>query len=283
MLNKYMTNRAGFTFIEMAIVLVIVGILVGTGLTMFGKTLETSQRKDALARLEDDKSAFLLYVQYQGKTPKNPAYDARVKWYHLLGVTPWDVWNNEVKYVYSANIDTTLTNVCSRLTNPAVVASNWISLTDKTKTPEEVYSSAGGTAKNTIVALFVSGGAKNADNLGDLYDSTNGTGNPYVKDYLSENFDDLVVPITAAEMYEAMKDQCMALVTVVDGRSAPGSMYYLYNADTHQDVGSANWTNSVTARVPLNTNLEVHTDANGVGLAIKAQTVNANPTTINLP
>jgi prepilin-type N-terminal cleavage/methylation domain-containing protein len=62
-------KEPGFTLIEMAVVLVIVGILVGGFIGSFAQRIETTKRENTKKQLEDIKMAFLGFVSAEGRLP----------------------------------------------------------------------------------------------------------------------------------------------------------------------------------------------------------------------
>lgn len=62
-------NISGFTLIELAIVLVIVGVLMGSFIGSLASRIETTQRNEAKKQLEDIKAAILGFAAAEGKLP----------------------------------------------------------------------------------------------------------------------------------------------------------------------------------------------------------------------
>lgn len=63
------SNQAGFTLVELAIVLVIVGVLLGGFIGTLSSRIESTQRSNAQDQLEDIKSALLGYASAKGRLP----------------------------------------------------------------------------------------------------------------------------------------------------------------------------------------------------------------------
>lgn len=285
--KKIFSGQSGFSFIEISVVLIIIGILTGAGMLLFGKTLESGQRKQTLERLKASKDALLLFAENRGQLPLSDA-----SYYTLIGSSMVDVWNQPISYKVSENVDAALSAafdpaLCGKLKKPTT-ASNWLTYND-TEINGLDYK-ADGTGERAAVALLLSGGARDADgNEADgalrFFDGGNATG-PYVRKYPAENFDDIVVAITADEMYNAIRDNfCMATVTVTDSR-AIGDYYYIYNRTAAKDIGSANWPETITAKVLFGEQIEIRDASGGGGNLIPANvplpvTIIANPTAIS--
>ena len=63
------TTYAGFTLIEMAVVLVIVGLLLGGMLVPLAAQMETDRRKETAATLESIREALIGYAVINGRLP----------------------------------------------------------------------------------------------------------------------------------------------------------------------------------------------------------------------
>jgi len=66
--NRIKTN-GGFTLIEIAVVLVIVSLLLGSFISSLSSRVETTRRNDTFNQLEDIKSALLGFASAQGRLP----------------------------------------------------------------------------------------------------------------------------------------------------------------------------------------------------------------------
>ncbi|MCK5002498.1 MAG: type II secretion system protein [Gammaproteobacteria bacterium] len=68
-INKSLLIQKGFTLVELAIVLVIVGVLLGGFIGTLASRIESTQRSNTQDQLEDIKSALLGYVSAEGYLP----------------------------------------------------------------------------------------------------------------------------------------------------------------------------------------------------------------------
>lgn len=66
MIRKNHQKQSGFTLIELAVVLVIIGVLLGSFLGTLGARIDTTRRAEAQAELERIKSALLGYTYSSG-------------------------------------------------------------------------------------------------------------------------------------------------------------------------------------------------------------------------
>ena len=65
----FQRNQSGFTLIEIAVVLVIIGILVGSFIGTFADRIETTRRENTSKQLEDIRSAILGFASAHGRLP----------------------------------------------------------------------------------------------------------------------------------------------------------------------------------------------------------------------
>lgn len=111
-------SQKGFSLIEMAVVLVIVGLLLGGLLVPLSTQMESDRRKETTATLESIRDALLGYAVINGRlpcpdisTPRDGLADActsganqitvRGLPYATLGVSATDAWGNP--WVYAVN------------------------------------------------------------------------------------------------------------------------------------------------------------------------------------
>src|ERR1035437_4340677 len=66
---KHMKTTHGFTLVELAIVLVIVALILGTGLTLLSAQQEQRRIEDTNARLSDAREALIGFAIANGRLP----------------------------------------------------------------------------------------------------------------------------------------------------------------------------------------------------------------------
>lgn len=67
-MNKF-NSQSGFTLVEIAVVLVLVGLLLGSFIGSITQRIETSQRENTKSQLDDIKTALLGFVSAHGRLP----------------------------------------------------------------------------------------------------------------------------------------------------------------------------------------------------------------------
>lgn len=68
-MNKIFREQKGFTLVELAIVLVIIGLIVGAGITVWRTTLESTRLSTTKSNLENIKSAVINFAMANGRLP----------------------------------------------------------------------------------------------------------------------------------------------------------------------------------------------------------------------
>ena len=181
-------KASGFTLIEMAVVMVIVGILISITATILPTMIQSAKIKKARAVLEKFDYAMEGYISATGRCPcpdtdndglenRNDsgtvddasddtctAYTGSLP-YLTLGLSSGnDNWQNPVIYgVYEDMIKTSTSGLCAGLDNFILTPNpDWLRTT-----------SAGGS--NNQAYIIISGGPKNKDGLNGYFDGLNGS------------------------------------------------------------------------------------------------------------
>jgi prepilin-type N-terminal cleavage/methylation domain-containing protein len=115
------TDRSGFTLIELAIVLVIVGLLVGVGsgmVSVLSQAIKVRQTRDSL---DENVQAIASWASANNSIPTTATFDTVAK-------SKYDSWGRAFIYLYDTNLNTapiTKDTICGRrTTNITVTDSN---------------------------------------------------------------------------------------------------------------------------------------------------------------
>lgn len=242
-------KEKGFALIEIAIVMVIIGILMGGGVSIFRVLNERKTRNNTIDYLKEVKEALITYADIKGYLPypdtdsdglPGPLLVTR----HLgtipyadadMGVQPKDSWSRNLKYEINSNLYTDRTTTCLTLRSTSPLSGN----------PEVIDADGTGTAF-PVAAVIVSAGPMDADSDGDVFDNVttvpytgnNITGNPnYIRrtptTAAGDEFDDMVTYIGKNELSGKI---CKYPVLKVDNNS--GSTVYVYNQTELRDIDS---------------------------------------------
>ena len=212
------SGQKGFTLIEIAIVMVIIGLLTGGGISMLKLLTERKSRNDNLEYLQQARDAIISFANINGRlpyadtsTPPDGTEDSNQTLGTLpfltLSLPPTDSYKRFVKYEVNSALITNRQTTCNTLL---------VALTGR---PSVVDTD--GSSTSSVAAILISAGPSDFDSNGDPFDDiTTGTyqgnntnGTPYIKsppvDNATDRFDDVVVFIGGYELYS--KIDCAAL------------------------------------------------------------------------
>lgn len=262
-------NNSGFTLLEIAIVMVIIGLLTGGGISLMKVLTERKARNGAVDYLQQARSALISYTANNGRLPwadGSPAgsvdglEDTGVTNgflpYMTLQMAPSDPYKRILRYEVNANLATNRSATCAALRS---------GLTAR----PFVMDADGAAAAFSVAVALVSAGPQDADANGNVFDDfnvggyqgNNANGNPnYLRHPPTQDFDDLTVYIGGNELFG---DVCEYLDLAVNNTS--GARIYVHDVNRGSDIGSVNNSASVLYSIISGTRIEVRTAANGGG------------------
>jgi prepilin-type N-terminal cleavage/methylation domain-containing protein len=198
--KKIIPDSSGFTLIEMAVVLVIVGIIISIVATVLPSLIKSSRVKKARALQEKVDYAIQGYVAANGRLPfadkgtlgkedsQTPTYFGNLPFITLGLSSGDDAWGKRFKY--GVNKDLTTTNAG----NFGVALKTACS--DDPVNPDKLYVNINGTLTH-MAYVIVSGGLKDEDGIRGLFDGLNGVDDAVFDDpnriIESDVYDDLMV------------------------------------------------------------------------------------------
>ena len=263
-----LATRHGFTLIEIAIVMIIIGVLAGGGAFVMGMLTQRKARNESIDYLEQAKEAVLSYASTQGTLPQASANtdgtvtdgDGQADGffpYFDLKVRPTDLYKRVLKYEINPQLDTDLTTTCNALKGGL-------------SGDPDVVDGDGSVSAFSVAAVLVSSGPMDADEDGDVFDvitsavglheGDNTDGDPnYLRYPPNDDFDDLVVYIGEHELYSMV---CEYLSLAVINSSA--STVYVYNHTASSNLGTLNAGDSDSYEILSGTQVSVR-DANNSG------------------
>jgi prepilin-type N-terminal cleavage/methylation domain-containing protein len=231
-------DRRGFTLIEIAVVMVIIGILAGGGVSLMRVLTERKARNEALTFLKDTQTGLIAFADRTGRLPyadsdgdglENSGVTSGTLPYRTLLTTPTDAYKRPLRYAINPNLGANRASACSALRTGLSGA-------------PQVVDADGPPAAFPIAAVLVSAGPMDADGDGNVFDdvaagthqgdNTDGTPN-YLRHPPVTGFDDLVVYVGGNELYSCL---CEYLSLAVNNHS--GSMVYVHDIGRGSDVGS---------------------------------------------
>jgi prepilin-type N-terminal cleavage/methylation domain-containing protein len=263
-------NQQGFTLIEIAVVLVIIGLLAGGGVSLMRVLTERKARNEALSYLKDTQFALIGYAERTGRLPwadndgdgtENSGVNNGTLPYYTLQVAPRDTYKRVLRYALNPNLGTSRSLSCSALRAGLTGA-------------PLVVDADGATAPFPVAAIIVSAGPMDSDIDGNVFDrlaagthqGDNTDGQPnYLKNPPVAGFDDLGIYIGANELYTYL---CEYSSLAVNNHSA--SAVYVYETGQSTDLGSVPAGGSGSFNVLSSSSVELRNGPGGSGTIVSS-------------
>ena len=262
--SRCFEGKNGFTLIEMAIVMIIIGVLSGGGAFVMGMLTERKARNESIDYLHQAREALISYASTQGVLPsadtdQDGTGDGAASGgfpYLDLKLKPTDFYKRALRYEVDSSLTTDLQTACSALKAGLAGA-------------PDVVDGDGSTTAFPVAAILVSSGPMDADGDGNILDSitagthqgNNTTGVPnYIRFPPTETFDDLVLYIGEHELYSEL---CEYLALAVINSSA--STVYVYNHTAGSNLGTLTAGDSGSYQILSGTQASVRDANNGGG------------------
>ncbi len=263
----------GFTLVEIAIVMVIIGVLTGGGVSLMKVLTERKARNGSLEYLQQVRLTLIGFAESQGRLPwadgdadglEDNGTTLGSLPYQTLQLGPVDAYSRVLRYEVNAQLTANQTTTCAALRGglagrPAVVDAD------------------GATTAFSVAMVLVSPGAMDADSNGNLLDDintgthqgNNANGNPNYLRYppLTGSFDDLTAYLGGNELFA---DMCEYLNLAVNNGS--GATVYVYDVNQASDLGTVAAGNAALYSVSSGTRVELRSAANGGGAIVTPTT-----------
>lgn len=264
-------DKGGFTLVEIALVLIIIGILAGGGVSLLGMLTERKARNESVEYLAQCRETLIGHALSQGALPLASADadgtitdgDGQASGffpYLDLKMRPQDFYRRTLRYEVNPNLTTNRAASCSAL--KATLSGS-----------PSVVDADGSSSAFSVAAAVVSAGPMDADGNGNPFDvissgshqGDNTDGNPnYLRHPPTDTFDDLVVYIGDHELYGRL---CEYVVLAVNNNS--GSTVYVYDRTRGSDLGSiAGGGLPASYDVLSGTRVEIRSAAGGGGAIV---------------
>ena len=268
--SRCFEKKNGFTLIEMAIVMVVIGLLAGGGTFVMGMLTERKARNESIDYLHQAKEALISYASTQGILPsadtdQDGTGDGATAGgfpYLDLKLKPTDFYKRVLRYELNPNLSTDLQTTCSALK------------TGLSGVPDVVDGDGSSTAFS-VAAVLVSSGPMDADGDGNILDSVttgthqgnNTTGVPnYIRFPPTETFDDLIVYIGEHELYSEL---CEYVTLAVNNSCGVGIDAYAFDLTRGILLGQVIPSNTDSWEILSGTKVEVR-DGLGGGASVLA-------------
>jgi prepilin-type N-terminal cleavage/methylation domain-containing protein len=268
MRRRLLSNAYGFTLLEIAIVMVIIGILTGGGISVLKFMTERKARNATADYLQQVRTALMGYVADKGRLPwadgnGDGMADAGTSRgtlpYLTLQLAPSDAYRRVLNYEINASLAISRSGTCSALR--AGLAGR-----------PQVVDADGSAAAFNVAAVLVSAGPMDADSSGDVFDDltagtflgNNATGTPsYLRHPPVQDFDDLTTYIGGNEF---SANVCEYLDLAVNNNS--GSTVYVYDVNQSSDIASIPGGGTGAYTVISATRVELRSAAGGSGAIV---------------
>ncbi len=293
-LRPGISNSGGFTLLEIAIVMVIIGILTGGGVSLMKMLTERKLRNETADYLQQTRSALISFAKNNGRLPwadgspaasgdgieDNGSTNGFLP-YQTLQLAPSDAYKRFLRYEVNTQLTQNRSASCAALR---------ASLTIR---PQVVDADGAATAFSVAVVL-VSAGPTDADGNGNVFDAVNSgthqgnntSGTPnYLRNPPGQTFDDLTAYLGGNELFGQI---CEYLDLAVNNTS--GGTVHVRDVTRGSDLGMVANNASALFAIISGTRIEVRSAAGGGGaivtpsdpptpviLAGKGATINLTP------
>lgn len=183
-------SENGLTLIEVAIVLVILGLLIGIGASLIGPLTKRAKIQETREIVKQAKEAFIGYAITRGYLPQSSTYNltSPVPAFNEVGTRGYDSWGKPLRYIVASELEGSSNNICG-------IFSTSLSINDK------------GNNISNVAFVIISGGMNlNIQTENRIYD----VDTPNIDDFnfdldRNEEYDDLVEYVS---LFELISKRC---------------------------------------------------------------------------
>jgi prepilin-type N-terminal cleavage/methylation domain-containing protein len=270
-------NDKGFTLIEIAIVMVIIGLLAGGAVPLMSVLSERKTRTETLDYLNEARAALVNFAKINGRLPwadttGDGVADANQNSgrlpFQTLGIRPADPQRRPLRYALNNSLGMDLPTSCFALRAGLGGA-------------PRVVDFDGTPASFSVAAVLISAGSKDADVDGNVFDAVNAggysgnnvNGNPnYIRYPSVDNFDDMVVYLDGVTLFGEI---CGSPEVAVSNGTTLGANIFVRNQTTGSDIGVVPPNTTISYGVISGSQIALRTAAGGGGVIIAT----SNPVT----
>ncbi len=251
--------------IEIAIVMIIIGILAGGGISLMKILTDRKARNASVEYLQLARSAMISFMSNNGRFPwadsdgdgvENSGSTLGTLPYLTLQIIPADAYNRSLRYEVNAGLAVDRATSCAALKAGLSIR------------PLVVDADGAGT-NFAVAAALVSAGPMDADSNGNVFDDltsgahqgNNVSGNPnYLRHPPVTGFDDLTAYISGNALFGEV---CEYLNLAVNNTS--GGTVYVYDINRAIDIGIIANNNSGLYNIISGTRIGIYNGPNATG------------------
>ncbi len=247
--------KKGFTLIELAIVLVLVGLLLGLGTSLVGILIKQVKRRETQERLDAAVESIIGYTQTHKYIPDNATFPQVVR-------TPRDTYGKPFRYVYYNDLSGT-SGYCGKKTSPLSVRICHDSSCSSYEEVKDVAFIIISSGENYNLQTYIPNPpGVSSDTIVRVYDY-----GIEVDDYSAdmnriEEYDDLVKWVTLSELKQ--KADCKPL-TIVSPEILPDAEEdspYSYQLEAEGGKPPYTWSGTIGGGLNLDSNGRVYGTVN---------------------
>ncbi|GEM_PF-4464060 len=212
------TNVRGFTFIELALVLIIMGVLMSVGISLLSGVFKSHKLGQSRFILQSDKDAIIGFVLQSGHFPcpdsdgdgledRDASGNCSCVWPHCY--LPYKEINARYTDAYHHKIYYFVDNNFTKFPDIRGFCVHAPSLTPQVQVKD-------GTKQYAVVGVLISAGFGDKDGDGLLLDGENVDGSPFFSQSVSPSniYDDLVSELSLGEVYSKVCDNQLSRLKI---------------------------------------------------------------------
>lgn len=261
-------HPAGFTLLEVAVVMVVIGLLAGGGVALMRNLTERKARSEAAAYLREVHQALIGFAERTGRLPwadsdgdgnENSGAASGTLPYATLQTAPRDAYKRALRYAVNPNLGANRAQGCAALRAGLTGA-------------PLVVDADGAAAALPVAFVLVSAGPMDADGDSNVFDRVatgthqgdNTDGQPnYLRHPPTALFDDLLTYAGGNELFAGL---CEYLTLAVNNHG--GATAYVRDAGQGIDLGSVPAGGARTYTVLSGATIELRNAPGGSGAVI---------------
>ncbi len=227
------SNQKGLTLVEVAIVLVILGLLIGLGASLIGPLTKRAKLQETRDIVKAAKEAFLGFAIKNGYLPQEGNYNTNtpVEAFQIVGTKGLDAWGMPLRYIVADELKGSSVNICE-------INSTTLNINDR------------GTPLSNIAFLIISaGGNYNIQTENTIYEVDTPNVDDFSSDiYRPEEYDDIVTYVSLEEI-RALRGCPPPLTITITSQESPDTLndgeedsYYSYYLQTSGGSPPYTWS-----------------------------------------